>query len=138
MKKLVFHILLLVSFSLISLSSRAEIICNELLKNESDLDYIFDLSDLVFIAQLSPRKGVNEQIYNYHVFDPVLKGNDIPDGFLTFADSCSPRDKEAIYVFFLASFKEKISGFNAIFFSLPDGGPGFTWIADWIEIKMKD
>lgn len=109
--------------------------CRELLQNESDLDKVYELSKLVFIAQISPRAGVNRQIYNYRLFPPVLKGKVPEQGFITFRPECKPLTPNAIYVFFLVSMKEKIQGFNSIFMSLPDGGPGFTWIADWIEGK---
>ena len=109
--------------------------CRVLLQNESDLDKVYELSKLVFVAQISPRPGVNRQIYNYRIFPPVLKG-DVPErGFLTFREECKPLAQNAIYVFFLVSMKEKIQGFNAIFMSLPDG-PGYSWIADWVEGKI--
>jgi len=105
-----------------------------LLQNESDLDKVYELSKLVFVAQISPRPGVNRQIYNYRIFPPVLKGKVPEQGFITFKEECKPMAQNAIYVFFLVSMKEKIQGFNAIFMSLPDG-PGYSWIADWIEGK---
>lgn len=109
--------------------------CRVLLQNESDLDKVYELSKLVFVAELTPRPGVNRQIYNFRVYDPVLKG-DVPEhGFVTFADGCKPMARNTIYVFFLVSLKEKIQGFNAVFLSLPDG-PGYTWIADWIDEKI--
>jgi len=117
-------------------AQESNITCRELLKNESDLDKVYDLSDMVFIAEIDPREGVNQQIYNYRVFEPVLKGVIPQEGIVTFAHGCEPRTRTAIYIFFLDSLKEKIAGFNAIFFSLPDGGPGYTWIADWVEEKI--
>ena len=112
--------------------------CRELLKNESDLEKVYEVSEMVFIAEIDPRVGVNQQIYNYRVFDPILKGAVPGKGVITFADGCAPRARTAIYLFFLDSLREKIAGFNAIFFSLPDGGPGYTWIADWVEEKIGE
>lgn len=112
--------------------------CPELLKNESDLDRVYDLSNLVFIARIRPRNSINPQIFNYQRFDPVIKG-DLPEqGFVTFADSCYPKAEDSIYLFMLDSLDEKVEGYNAVFFSLPDGGPGFTWIAEWIEAKINE
>ena len=110
--------------------------CRELLKNESDLDKVYDLSGMVFVAEITPRPGVNRQIYNYRVYKPVLKGQVPEQGHITFVGACRPRASRAVYVFFLDSMKEKIQGFNSIFMSLPDG-PGYTWIADWIEQKAN-
>lgn len=129
---------LLLSLVLISPVIAQENPCPELLKDEKDLDYVYEQSELVFIAQISPRGGVNDAIYNYKAFDPVLQGQVEPNGFITFDDACRPRDDEAIYLFFLEDIKEKIAGYNAAFFSLPNGGPGYTWIADWIESKIPD
>jgi len=109
--------------------------CRELLQNESDLDKVYELSKLVFIAELTPRPGINPQVYNYRVYEPALKGKVPERGFITFADGCKPMASNTIYVLFLVSLKEKIQGFNASFLSLPDGGPGYTWIADWIAGK---
>ena len=109
--------------------------CRELLKDESDLDKVYELSDMVFIAEITPRPGINPQIYNYRVYKPVLKGQVPEQGFITFAGACKPRASRAVYVFFLDSLKEKIQGFNSVFMSLPDG-PGYTWIADWIDGKI--
>ena len=109
--------------------------CRELLQNESDLDKVFELSKLVFVAQISPRPGINKQIYNYRVFPPELKGKVPEQGFITYEDGCKPLAQDAIYVFFLVSLKEKIQGFNSIFMSLPNGGPGYGWIAEWLEGK---
>ena len=111
--------------------------CRELLQNEADLDKVFNLSKLVFVAQITPRPGINKQIYNYRIFPPELKGKVPEQGFITFEDGCKPLAQDAIYVFFLVSLKEKIQGFNSIFMSLPNGGPGYTWIADWIEGKTS-
>ena len=111
--------------------------CPQLLKNETDLDKVYDLSKLVFIARISPRNAINPHIFNFQRYEPVLKG-DVPEqGFLTFADRCMPQVNDSIYLFMLNSLDEKVEGYNAIFFALPDGGPGFTWIADWIESKMQ-
>ena len=110
--------------------------CRELLQNESDLDKVYELSKLVFIAELTPRPGINPQIYNYRVYEPALKGKVPERGFITFADGCKPMARHSIYVLFLVSLKEKIQGFNASFLSLPDGGPGYTWIADWVDEKI--
>ena len=111
--------------------------CRELLQDESDLNNVYELSNMVFIAEITPRPGINPQIYNFHAYKPFLKG-DVPEqGFITFADGCKPRAGKAIYVFFLDSLKEKIQGFNSIFMSLPDG-PGYTWIADWVEGKTSE
>ena len=115
-----------------------DITCRELLKNESDLDKVYELSEMVFIAEINPRGGVNNQIYDYRVFDPILKGNVPESGILTFADGCAPLTRQAIYLFFLDSMNEKIAGFNAIFFTLPGGGPGYSWIADWVEAKVSE
>jgi len=113
-----------------------EDICPQLLKSEKDLDKVYDLSKLVFIARISPRNAINPHIFDFKRYDPVLKG-DVPEqGFLTFADRCMPQVNDSIYLFMLNRLDEKIEGFNAIFFALPDGGPGFTWIADWIESKI--
>ena len=115
-----------------------ETACPELLKNERDLDKVYDLSKLVFIARISPRNEINPRIYNFKRFDPVLKG-DVPEqGFITFSESCAPKIKDSIYLFMLNGLDEKIEGYNAIFFALPDGGPGFRWIADWIESKLHN
>lgn len=111
--------------------------CRQLLQNEADLDKVFDLSKLVFVAQITPRSGINKQIYNYHLFPPELKGKVPEKGFITFEDGCKPLAQNAIYVFFLESLKEKAQGFNSIFMALPNGGPGYTWIADWIEGKTS-
>lgn len=110
--------------------------CPELLKNEHDLDMVYNLSSLVFIARINPRNKINQQIFNFHRFDPVLKGDVPKDGFITFSASCYPRVEDSIYLFMLNSLDEKVAGFNAIFFSLPDDGPGFRWIADWVEAKV--
>lgn len=110
--------------------------CPELLKNESDLDEVYNLSKLVFIARISPRSEINPRIYNFKRFDPVLKGNVPEQGFVTFSEGCLPQTEDSVYLFMLNSLDEKIEGYNAIFFSLPDGGPGFRWIADWITTKL--
>lgn len=110
--------------------------CIELLKDEDDLDLVYEQSELVFIARISPRNNLNTQIFNFRRFDPVLKGNVPEEGFITFADNCYPKTEDAIYLFMLNSLDERIEGFNAIFFSLPDGGPGYTWIADWVEMRI--
>jgi len=110
--------------------------CPALLRNESNLDMVFDLSDLVFIARISPRSGPNPKIYNFQLLDPQLKGNVPKQGHITFAGECSPVDDNAIYLFFLNSLDEKIANANAIFFSLTPEGPGFTWIAEWIRDKL--
>jgi hypothetical protein len=114
-----------------------ENLCPELLKNEKDLHLVYEQSSLVFIAQITPRKGPNDAIYNYTTFDPILRGEVEPDGFITFDDTCYPKDNEAIYLFLLEDISEKIAGFNSAFLALPDGGPGFTWIAEWIESKVN-
>ena len=111
--------------------------CPELLKNESDLNRVFELSQMVFIARIKPRNNLNRQIFDFERYEPVLKGDVPVQGFVTFAEGCYPRAEDAIYMFLLNSVDEKIEGFNAVFFSLPDGGPGFNWIADWVELKMK-
>lgn len=108
--------------------------CRQLLQNEADLNKVYDLSKLVFVARITPRPGVNKQIYNYRVYPPELKGQVPKQGFITFEHGCKPLAADSIYVFFLVSLKEKIQGFNAIFMSLPNG-PGYTWIADWVEGK---
>lgn len=110
--------------------------CPELLQNEGDLNKVYDQSKLVFIARITPRNNINPRIYNFKRYDPVLKGKVPEKGFVTFARNCLPRTNDAIYLFMLNSLDEKIQGFNAIFFSLPNGGPGFRWIADWIETKL--
>ena len=110
--------------------------CPELLKDEGDLNRVYDQSKLVFIARISPRNSINPRIYNFKRYDPVLKGKVPEQGFVTFAGNCLPRTNDAIYLFMLNRLDEKIQGYNAIFFSLPDGGPGFRWIADWITTKL--
>lgn len=111
--------------------------CPELLKDENDLDKVYNLSKFVFIARISPRNEINPLIYNFKRYDPVLKGNVPERGFVTFSDKCAPPINDAIYLFLLNSLDEKIEGYNALFFALPDGGPGYRWIADWVETKMS-
>lgn len=130
-----FFLILVISFP-VAYADAAKDPCRELLKDESDLDKVYELSDMVFIAEITPRPGINRQIYNYRVYNPVLKGQVPERGFITFAGSCSPRASRAVYVFFLDSLQEKVQGFNSIFMSLPDG-PGYTWIADWVEGKTN-
>ena len=110
--------------------------CPELLRNESDLDKVYNMSKLVFIARIRPRNKINPHIYNFNRYEPVLKGKVPEQGFITFADNCAPRTDDTIYLFMLNRLDEKIGGYNAVFFSLPDGGPGFRWIADWIATKI--
>ena len=136
MIRYIFSILLL---TLITFQCTAQVksnSCPELLKNEGDLNRVYDQSKLVFIARITPRNAINPHIYDFKRYDPVLKGKVPEQGFVTFADDCLPRTNDAIYLFMLNRLDEKIQGFNAIFFSLPDGGPGFRWIADWIETKL--
>jgi hypothetical protein len=112
-------------------------LCRELLRNESNLDFVYDLSAMVFIARIWPRGGPNPQIYNYELLEPVLKGTVPATGHITFAGECSPLNDESVYLFFLDSMQEKIADANAIFFSLTEEGPGFTWIAEWISNKLS-
>lgn len=111
--------------------------CADLLKNEYDLDRVYDLSELVFIAQIKPRPGPNPQIYNYELFEPVLKGEMLDKGFITFQGGCLPKADDVIYLFFLNSLKEKVNGGNHIFFAVSVNGPGYTWIAEWIREKTS-
>lgn len=110
--------------------------CKELLQNEGDLDKVYDVSKLVFVARIQPRNSINPQIYNFKRYDPVLKGKVPEQGFVTFAKGCKPRAEDSVYLFMLNRIDEEIQGYNAIFLSLPDGGPGYRWIADWIATKM--
>ena len=111
-------------------------VCPKLLKNEADLNKVFDASNLVFIAQIEPRNSLNQHIYNFHRLVPVLKG-DVPEsGHLTYSDQCEPMSENGIYLFMLNRLDERIEGFNAILVTLPDGGPGFRWVAEWIETKV--
>lgn len=112
--------------------------CKELLQNESDLDKVYNVSKLVFVARIQPRNSINPQIYNFKRYDPVLKGKVPEQGFVTFANGCKPRADDSVYLFMLNSLDEKIAGYNAVFLSLPDGGPGYRWIADWITTKLPD
>ena len=112
--------------------------CPELLSNESNLDKVYGMSRMVFIASISPRGGANKKIYNYQLIDPELKGLVPASGYLTFAEECSPVTEEAIYLFFLDSMQEKIADANAVFFSLTMEGPGYSWIAEWIQHKLRE
>lgn len=112
--------------------------CKELLENEADLNKVYDVSKLVFVARIQPRNSINPQIYNFKTYDPVLKG-DVPEhGFVTFAQGCKPRAEDSVYLFMLNRLDEEIQGFNAVFLSLPDGGPGYRWVADWIATRIPD
>ena len=111
--------------------------CPRLLKNESDLDKVYELSELVFIGHISPRSGPNEQIYNFELLEPTIKGEVASEGFVTFRDTCSPLANDSIYLFLLYSMKEEIDGANAVLLSLSREGPGYSWIADWVEGKIS-
>ena len=109
--------------------------CRPLLQSDADLDKVYDLSKLVFVARITPRSDINRQIYNYRIYPPVLKGSVPARGFITFRPGCRPMARDSVYVFFLNSLKEEVQGFNSAFLSLPEGGPGYTWVAEWIEGK---
>ena len=109
--------------------------CRPLLQSDADLDKVYELSKLVFVARITPRSDINRQIYNYRIYPPALKGRVPARGFITFEPGCKPMARDSVYVFFLNSLKEEIQGFNSVFLSLPEGGPGYTWVAEWIERK---
>ena len=130
-------IALLIAMALVDPLPAQDAECPVLLKDERDLDRLYQDSELVFIASIEPRNSLNTQIYNFHLFEPVLKGDVPKSGHVTFARHCQPLTDRAIYLFLLNSLEEEIEGYNAIFFSLPDEGPGFTWIADWVEDRIS-
>ena len=139
MSRNLFTLLLLTSLIAIHGAAQAQDdTCKELLQNEGDLDKVYNVSKLVFVARIQPRNSINPQIYNFKTYDPVLKGKVPEQGFVTFAKNCKPRAEESVYLFMLNELDEKIAGYNAIFLSLPAGGPGYRWIADWLATKMPD
>jgi len=108
--------------------------------NESYLDNYYESSSISFaMSVISVDKNTRSVVYE--VIQPVLKG-EISDQVSTrYAEGCeAPKhlNPGVVYIAFLTGTDDKLTNNNAIFFSLSSTGPGYSWVAEWIENKAPN